>query len=143
MREARFIIILLAGVALFDVFSLGQDIGDKSVNGEKMDRMELNTQAFRCVIGNNSSAPSGHQAGYNGLWSLIPHGMEDNLIAEGLAGLNLEHYINGWDEVRRSRNFFLIRVIHPWSSGGNPIRAALFTSRRPSILAWRVGPNSR
>jgi hypothetical protein len=54
--------------------------------------------AFRAVIGDNASGPDGHHTGFNGIWSLVPTGTTTNVIGAGLAGLNLEHYINGRDE---------------------------------------------
>jgi hypothetical protein len=48
------------------------------------------------VIGDNS-AEGPHRAGYNGLWSLTHRTEPDNLFVPAVAGLNLEHIINGHD----------------------------------------------
>jgi hypothetical protein len=64
------------------------------------DLIEMRTRAFRCVIGNNAEHGE-HRAGYNGAWSLVPEGSEHSLFVPGVAGLNLEHYFDGWQNSRR------------------------------------------
>src|SRR5687767_2440419 len=72
------------------------------------DSIELRNRAFRCVIGNNAGSET-HRAGYNGAWSLVPEGAEHSLFVPGIAGLNLEHYFDGWQNGRREV-FFEPRV---------------------------------
>jgi hypothetical protein len=48
------------------------------------------------VIGDNASDGQ-HRAGYNGLWSLTHRDEPTNLFVPAVAGLNLEHIINGED----------------------------------------------
>jgi hypothetical protein len=72
------------------------------------DFMELENRAFRCVIGSNAGTDQ-HRAGYNGLWSLVPRGSEHSLFVPGIAGLNLEHYFDAWQDGRREI-FFEPRV---------------------------------
>ena len=63
-----------------------------------MHSTEFRNRAFHGVIGDNAAGPNEHAPGFNGLWSLVPTGMEEDMIGRQLAGLNLEHYINGTDE---------------------------------------------
>jgi hypothetical protein len=72
------------------------------------DSIELGTQAFTCRIGNNAAAGV-HRAGYNGVWSLVPAGLRESLFVPTVAGLNLEHYFDGWQNGRREV-FFEPRV---------------------------------
>jgi len=46
------------------------------------------------VIGDNA-AEDKHQAGYNGVWSLVHRTEPANLFVPGVAGLNLEHIFDG------------------------------------------------
>lgn len=57
--------------------------------------IDLATSTFRCRLGDNT-AQGAHRAGYNGVWSLVPTGAADSMFVPGLAGLNLEHYFDGW-----------------------------------------------
>ena len=59
------------------------------------DFADLKNAAFSCRIGNNA-AHGEHRAGYNGVWSLVPEGLQESLFVPGVAGLNLEHYFDGW-----------------------------------------------
>jgi hypothetical protein len=72
------------------------------------DYADLAVQAFTCRIGNNAEA-EGHRAGYNGVWSLVPSGQAESLFVPGIAGLNLEHYFDGWHNGSREI-FFEPRV---------------------------------
>jgi len=69
-----------------------------------MNSTKITTRAFHAVIGDNSPGPDGHHAGFNGIWSLVPAGTTTNIFGPGLAGLNLEHYINGRDEDKKKDN---------------------------------------
>ena len=59
------------------------------------------------VIGDNA-AEGIHRAGYNGLWSLTHTGETANLFVPSVAGLNLEHIIDGYqfDHDGSTRIFF-------------------------------------
>jgi hypothetical protein len=59
------------------------------------------------VIGDNA-ADGQHRAGYNGVWSLTHRDEADNFFVPTVAGLNLEHIINGedFDHDGTSRVFF-------------------------------------
>jgi hypothetical protein len=59
------------------------------------------------TIGDNS-ADGQHRAGYNGLWSLTHREEPTNLFVPSVAGLNLEHIIDGneFDRDRTQRIFF-------------------------------------
>lgn len=98
MRSSCTKIAILASVVMFGVHCPGEENNEKGVDGKKIDSSVFKTQAFQCVIGNNAAGTDQHKVGFNGIWSLIPQGTTDNFIAEGLAGLNLEHYFNGVDE---------------------------------------------
>jgi len=65
---------------------------------------QISTQNFACVIGDNAEADD-HRAGYNGVWSLIPSGKSSSLFVPGVAGLNLEHYFDGWSNATREIRF--------------------------------------
>lgn len=65
---------------------------------------------LEAVIGDNS-AHEGHRAGYNGLWSLRHKSSPKNLFVPAVAGLNLEHIINGEDD--RDRNIFFEPRVAP------------------------------
>lgn len=54
----------------------------------------LESGDLEVVIGDNSAADS-HRAGYNGVWSLKHRLADRSLFVPGIAGLNLEHIING------------------------------------------------
>src|SRR5688500_13215074 len=70
--------------------------------------LDLNNAAFTCRIGTNAEG-EGHRAGYNGVWSLVPAGLTESLFVPGVAGLNLEHYFDGWHNGTREV-FFEPRV---------------------------------
>jgi hypothetical protein len=72
------------------------------------DSVTLATAAFQCVVGTNA-ASEGHRPGYNGVWSLVPTGAQHSLFVPGIAGLNLEHYFDAWQN-GRSEVFFEPRV---------------------------------
>lgn len=72
------------------------------------DSIELKSKGVSCTIGTNAGAAD-HREGYNGVWSLIPEGSEHSLFVPGIAGLNLEHYFDGWQNGRREV-FFEPRV---------------------------------
>jgi hypothetical protein len=72
------------------------------------DYIDLANRAFSCRIGTNAEG-EGHRAGYNGVWQLVPAGMTESLFVPGIAGLNLEHYFDGWHNGRREI-FFEPRV---------------------------------
>lgn len=63
------------------------------------DSIDLENSAFRCAIGGNA-AGGDHRAGYNGVWSLVPSGAQHSLFVPGIAGLNLEHYFDAWQNGR-------------------------------------------
>lgn len=54
----------------------------------------LESSDLEVVIGDNSATDS-HRAGYNGVWSLKHKLADRSLFVPGIAGLNLEHIING------------------------------------------------
>lgn len=54
----------------------------------------LKSGDLEVVIGDNSAEGS-HRAGYNGVWSLRHRLADRSLFVPGIAGLNLEHIING------------------------------------------------
>ncbi len=58
--------------------------------------VELKAGELTAVVGDNE-AHDGHRAGYNGVHSLTSAHCPDNLFADGLAGLNLEHLLDGRD----------------------------------------------
>ena len=97
MRNCLSSLLLIGSVAFLGPAGLADDVADQGHDGSRIDSAGFNTEAFRCVIGNNAVWKK-HNSGFNGIWSLIPKGSNDNFIAEGLAGLNLEHYFNGRDE---------------------------------------------
>ncbi len=70
--------------------------------------VELRNRSFQCVIGSNAEHEM-HRSGYNGVWSLVPEGARHSLFVPGVAGLNLEHYFDGWQNGRREV-FFEPRV---------------------------------
>ena len=70
--------------------------------------VDLKNGAFACRIGTNAEH-EGHRAGYNGVWSLVPSGLNESLFVPGIAGLNLEHYFDGWHNGKREI-FFEPRV---------------------------------
>jgi hypothetical protein len=72
------------------------------------DFVDLKNGAFACRIGSNAEH-EGHRAGYNGVWSLVPAGLRESLFVPGIAGLNLEHYFDGWHNGKREI-FFEPRV---------------------------------
>lgn len=49
---------------------------------------------LEAVIGDNAAEGS-HRAGYNGVWSLKHRLADRSLFVPGIAGLNLEHIVNG------------------------------------------------
>jgi len=54
------------------------------------------TEEFAAEIGDNSSRQRPfHNAGYNGIWSLRPRELRENLFWDPIAGMNLEHYFDG------------------------------------------------
>ena len=65
------------------------------------DFVDLKTSAFTCRIGTNAGLGQQHREGYNGVWSLVPSGHSDSLFVPGIAGLNLEHYFDGWHNGKR------------------------------------------
>lgn len=77
-----------------------------------MPAVELQNSAFACRIGDNS-AEGEHRAGYNGVWSLVPRGQAESLFVPGIAGLNLEHYFDGWHN--GSRDIFFEPRMAPMS----------------------------
>ncbi len=87
-----------ASFALLTTPALATEPGDKNQNGAEVHSTQFRTRAFHGVIGDNTRGPNEHAPGFNGLWSLVPAGTEENMIGRQLAGLNLEHYINGTDE---------------------------------------------
>ncbi len=78
--------------------TIANESDNKSPEGAKMHSAEFRTRAFHGVLGDNAAGPDEHAPGFNGLWSLVPAGMQESMIGRQLAGLNLEHYINGTDE---------------------------------------------
>jgi hypothetical protein len=56
--------------------------------------VELRAGDLEAVIGGNESSGE-HRAGYNGVWSLRHRQLDRSLFVPGIAGLNLEHIING------------------------------------------------
>ncbi len=59
-------------------------------------RTEITAGDLTAVVGNNE-AYGEHRAGYNGLHSLTSVHDRENLFAHGIAGLNLEHLLDGRD----------------------------------------------
>lgn len=59
------------------------------------DFVDLKCRAFACRIGGNGAAGR-HREGYNGVWSLTPTDQPDSIFVPEYAGLNLEHYFDGW-----------------------------------------------
>lgn len=54
------------------------------------------------VVGDNSAdEPSGHRAGYNGIWSLRHRQADREFFVPGIAGLNFEHIVSGEGESDR------------------------------------------
>lgn len=62
--------------------------------------VDLGNRAFKCRIGTNAALDQ-HRAGYNGVWSLVPAGLSESLFVPAFAGLNLEHYFDGWHNGKR------------------------------------------
>lgn len=56
--------------------------------------VELKVGDLEAVIGGNG-AKGEHRAGYNGIWSLRHRQSDRSLFVPGIAGLNLEHIVNG------------------------------------------------
>jgi len=59
-----------------------------------MAQTTLRAGDLTAIIGDNA-AEGQHRAGYNGLWSLIHRNETSNLFVPTVAGLNLEHIIDG------------------------------------------------
>jgi hypothetical protein len=78
--------------------TVAAETDSKNLEGTEVHSAEFRTRAFHGVIGDNAAGPNEHAPGFNGLWSLVPAGMQESMIGRQLAGLNLEHYINGTDE---------------------------------------------
>lgn len=54
----------------------------------------LSVGDLTAVIGDNAAHET-HRAGYNGLWSLKHHSLDQNIFVPAYAGLNLEHIFDG------------------------------------------------
>src|SRR5688572_25423493 len=54
----------------------------------------LSVGDLTAVVGDNS-AYGEHAAGYNGLWSLTHRAQPENIFVPKVAGMNLEHILNG------------------------------------------------
>lgn len=120
--------------------------------------VDLRCAAFSCRIGTNTEG-EGHRAGYNGAWSLVPAGLTESLFVPSIAGLNLEHYFDGWHNGRRE--IFFEPRIHAMTleqSASGTVRLiqtptpfwgvesrSTFTVREPNILdlEFRCTPRRR
>ncbi|MCD6361339.1 MAG: hypothetical protein J7M38_10805 [Armatimonadetes bacterium] len=67
-------------------------------------RTEIQAGELKAIIGDNEPC-DGQRAGYNGVHSLTSVHCPDNLFVDGIAGLNLEHLLDGRD-MPESEKFF-------------------------------------
>ena len=86
------------GLVLLSARAFTAEPKDSNPGGTEVHSAKFHNRAFHGVIGDNSAGPNEHASGFNGLWSLVPAGIQESMIGRQLAGLNLEHYINGTDE---------------------------------------------
>lgn len=111
------------------------------------DFVDFRNRVFSCRIGGNAAHET-HRAGYNGVWRLAPEGESASLFVPEVAGLNLEHYFDGWHNGARDI-FFEPRVapmeVEPRGERSVVLRQAptpfwgvesetLFTVREPNII---------
>lgn len=90
-------------------------------------------RGFTCRIGDNA-ADGSHRAGYNGVWSLVPTGERDSLFVPGIAGLNLEHYFDGWHN--GSREIFFEPRVAPMAL--QPVDGRTLRLRQAPTPFWGV-----
>ena len=97
------------------------------------------TSEFEVDIGDNDSRDHPlHEQGYNGIWSLRPRGLDENLFFEedgfgqnrGLAGMNLEFYFDGETDLERDGKVEFDPRLSPMS----------FESPRPDMAVLRQPP---
>jgi hypothetical protein len=70
-----------------------------------MDRAAFRVSGLHCIIGGN--APAGrHKTGYNGIHSLRAPGQRRSLFVPDFAGLNLEHYFDGFHDRADKERYF-------------------------------------
>lgn len=83
----------------------------------KPGHVTLKAGSLTAVIGDNS-AEGEHRAGYNGVWSLRHTSSTRNIFVPAVAGLNLEHIVNG-EQLEDGKIFFeprnALMVLNPIS----------------------------
>lgn len=70
-----------------------------------MDSAQFRVSGLRCIIGGNEAAGQ-HRAGYNGVHSLLGPRQHRSAFVPEYAGLNLEHYFDGFQDARASEHYF-------------------------------------
>jgi hypothetical protein len=76
-----------------------------------MDLAKFRVSGLRCAIGANESAGQ-HMAGYNGVHALMGPGQRRSAFVPQYAGLNLEHYFDGFHDLRDKAVRFEPRLAH-------------------------------
>jgi len=79
-----------------------------------MDFAKFQVSRLHCVIGGNQSAGQ-HMAGYNGVHALMAPGQRRSAFVPQYAGLNLEHYFDGFHDLRDKAVRFEPRLALPLS----------------------------
>jgi hypothetical protein len=71
---------------------------------QQLGHATLRAGELTAIVGNNS-ADGKHRSGYNGVWSLQHSAAKRSLFVPEVAGLNLEHIVNG-DHLEDAKTFF-------------------------------------